>query len=180
MIPLKIKQVFFTIFFSIQNDDRFGKNIIPKLSIKDNGNRVLEVNDLAKKNICLITYSSGGDHFKIEHWGGIENTAFNIQKTPELVLTSIVQNKDGYVEQIKLILNKSFQYDTIYSQWLHAGNKQKIPAYPFENKKLNDLHETEVLVKNHQGNTYLVTNTRNQVFVIDTEEFTQNFELKLN
>lgn len=147
-----------------------------KISINEMSLPVLTVEDIAKKNICIITYSRGSKYFRVEHFGGLENTSFLIKATPELVLTSIIPDNDEYTKKVLEVLEKAFKYDTVYSQWLSNTATPKIVAYSWENNKLMNIMDSEVLYKKFKVDGFLVTNKRNQTYEFTKEEFLEKFQ----
>lgn len=180
------RSIFLSIFLEIKNDERLDKDILTKLEINDNKSPTIIVEEKNSKNTCFIQYSHGTNSFKIEHWAGLPNTAFNLGMAPELVLTTYIENKSGFINNIKSTIIKALQYETAYKQWIMNGNDPKITANTFTADGLKNLPETHVLVKelvlepNKPGiKSYTVVNKRNQTFTFSHAEFHSKFHLNI-
>lgn len=184
---VKRRSVFLSIFLELKNDERLDKDIYTHLEINDNGNPTITVEDSKNKNTCYIQYSPGTDSFKIEHWAGLPNTAFNLGLAPELVLTTYIQNESGYINRIKSTIVKALDYESAYKQWILNGNNPKIVANTYSVDGIKDLPENQVLVKEVQleqskpgVKSYTVVNKRNQTFTFSYADFHSKFQLNLS
>lgn len=174
MIPSNHRSKYISIIMDLKNDNRFD-DIVFRQEI-DEVKPIIIAKDNKANNTVIVSFSGGTNSFKIEHWADIPHTAFNLGQPQELVLTSFIELNEDYINKIKDILLKAFEYESAYLQWRESDKYKKIKALPFETTAIGSLHDDQVLVSVKETDIYVVTNKFHKTLSFNKEDFFKRFE----